>query len=97
VENVLNEVKGKAAVVAMDMTGSITLQRLLPLCSPGQVAEVLAELGGPEGSEFKEASCDRCGGHVVESAARRISGWTGELARRLGAGETLRSSRGNDG
>ncbi|TNN74467.1 Nucleolar protein 9 [Liparis tanakae] len=76
VENVLSEVKGKAAVVAMDMTGSITLQRLLPLCSPGQVAEVLAELGGPEGAEFKEVSCDRCGGHVVESAARRISGWT---------------------
>uniref|UniRef100_A0A8C2Z2R9 Nucleolar protein 9 n=1 Tax=Cyclopterus lumpus TaxID=8103 RepID=A0A8C2Z2R9_CYCLU len=76
VENVLSEVKGKAAVVAMDQTGSITLQRLLPLCSPGQVAEVLAELGGPEGSEFKAVSCDRCGGHVVESAARRISGWT---------------------
>ncbi|XP_068427260.1 nucleolar protein 9 [Clinocottus analis] len=76
VENVLIEVKGKAALVAMDQTGSMVLQRLLPLCSPGQVAEVLLELGGPEGSGFKAVSCDRCGGHVVESAARRISGWT---------------------
>ncbi|XP_031711245.1 nucleolar protein 9 [Anarrhichthys ocellatus] len=76
VENVLTEVKGKAAIVAMDQTGSITLQRLLPLCSPGQVAEVLAELGDPAGSEFKAVSCDRCGGHVVESAVRQISRWT---------------------
>ncbi|XP_049889292.1 nucleolar protein 9 [Epinephelus moara] len=75
VENVLTEVKGKAAVVAMDRTGSITLQRLLPLCSSDQVAEVLAELGGESGSEFKAVSCDRCGGHVVESAVRQISKW----------------------
>ncbi|KAK5859610.1 hypothetical protein PBY51_021155 [Eleginops maclovinus] len=73
VENVLTEVKGKAAVVAMDRTGSITLQRLLPLCRPDQVAEVLAELGGESGSELKAVSCDRCGGHVVESAVRQIS------------------------
>ncbi|XP_029309505.1 nucleolar protein 9 [Cottoperca gobio] len=73
VENVLTEVKGKAVVVAMDQTGSITLQRLLPLCSPDQVAEVLAELGGESGSEFKGVSCDRCGGHIVESAVRQIS------------------------
>ncbi|XP_068558045.1 nucleolar protein 9 isoform X2 [Cebidichthys violaceus] len=76
VENVLTEVKGKAVVVAMDQTGSITLQQLLPLCSPDQVAEVLAELGDPAGSEFKGVSCDRCGGHVVESAVRQISRWT---------------------
>ncbi|XP_049453894.1 nucleolar protein 9 [Epinephelus fuscoguttatus] len=75
VENVLTEVKGKAAVVAMDRTGSITLQRLLPLCSSDQVAEVLAELGGESGLEFKVVSCDRCGGHVVESAVRQISKW----------------------
>ncbi|XP_059199762.1 nucleolar protein 9 [Centropristis striata] len=73
VENVLTEVKGKASVVAMDRTGSITLQRLLPLCSPDQVAEVLSELGGESGAEFKAASCDRCGGHVVESAVRQMS------------------------
>ncbi|KAA8587498.1 hypothetical protein FQN60_016360 [Etheostoma spectabile] len=73
VENVLTEVKGKATVVSMDQTGSITLQRLLPLCSPDQVATVLAELGGELGSEFKAVSCDRCGGHVVESAVRQIS------------------------
>ncbi|KAF1383343.1 hypothetical protein PFLUV_G00130940 [Perca fluviatilis] len=76
VENVLTEVKGKATVVSMDQTGSITLQRLLPLCSPDQVATVLAELGGESGSEFKAVSCDRCGGHVVESAVRQISRWT---------------------
>ncbi|XP_008297795.1 nucleolar protein 9 [Stegastes partitus] len=75
VENVLTEVKGKATLVAMDRTGSITLQRLLPLSSPDQVGEVLAELGGESGSEFKTVSCDRCGGHVVESAVRQISRW----------------------
>ncbi|CAN9503312.1 unnamed protein product [Ophioblennius macclurei] len=76
VENVLSEVKGKAALVAMDRTGSITLQRLLPLSSLEQVGEVLAELGGESGSEFKAVSCDRCGGHVVESAVRQMSRWT---------------------
>ncbi|XP_071762560.2 nucleolar protein 9 [Centroberyx gerrardi] len=76
VENVLTEVKGKAALVAMDRTGSITLQRLLPLASPDQVGEVLAELGGESGSEFKAVSCDRCGGHIVESALRQMSRWT---------------------
>ncbi|XP_030017252.1 nucleolar protein 9 isoform X2 [Sphaeramia orbicularis] len=73
VENVLTEVKGKATLVAMDRTGSITLQRLLPLSSPDQVGEVLTELGGESGSEFKAVSCDRCGGHVVESAIRQMS------------------------
>ncbi|XP_074506418.1 nucleolar protein 9 [Sebastes fasciatus] len=75
VENVLTEVKGKAAVVAMDQTGSITLQRLLPLCSLDQAAEVLAELGGESGSEFKAVCCDRCSSHIVESAVRQISRW----------------------
>ncbi|XP_019724898.1 nucleolar protein 9 isoform X2 [Hippocampus comes] len=73
VENVLSEVKGKASLVAMDRTGSITLQRLLPLSSPDQVAKVMAELGGESGSDFKAISCDRCGGHVVESAIRQVS------------------------
>ncbi|XP_035527299.1 nucleolar protein 9 [Morone saxatilis] len=73
VENVLTEVKGKATLVAMDRTGSITLQRLLPLSSPDQVGEVLAELGGESGAELKTVSCDRCGGHVVESAVRQMS------------------------
>ncbi|CAG5897151.1 unnamed protein product [Menidia menidia] len=66
VENVLMEVKGKASLVATDRTGSITLQRLLPLSSPDQVGRVLAELGGESGSDLKAVSCDRCGGHVVE-------------------------------
>lgn len=79
VENVLLEVKGKAALVAMNQAGSITLQRLLTLSSPDQVGEVLAELGGESGSEFKAVSCDRCGGHVVESAVRQMSRWTGKL------------------
>lgn len=78
VENVLTEVKGKATVVAMDRTGSITLQRLLPLSSLKQVGEVLAELGGESGSEFMAVSCDRCGGHVVESAVRQMSRLSGE-------------------
>ncbi|XP_061654190.1 nucleolar protein 9 isoform X2 [Phyllopteryx taeniolatus] len=73
VENVLSEVKGKASLVAMDRTGSVTLQRLLPLSSPEQVANVMAELGGESGSDFKAVSCDRCGGHVVESAVRQVS------------------------
>ncbi|XP_028988450.1 nucleolar protein 9 [Betta splendens] len=75
VENVLSEVKGKASLVAMDRTGSITLQRLLPLSSPQQVGEVLLELGGESGSDFKAVCCDRCGGHVVESAVRQASRW----------------------
>lgn len=78
VENVLSEVKGKASLVAMDRTGSITLQRLLPLSSLEQVGEVLSELGGDSGSEFQAVSCDRCGGHVVESAVRQMSRWIGE-------------------
>lgn len=77
-ENVLTEVKGKAALVAMDRTGSITLQRLLPLSSLEQVADVLTELGGESGSDLKSVSCDRCGGHVVESAIRQMSRCTGE-------------------
>ncbi|KAF7655344.1 hypothetical protein LDENG_00057100 [Lucifuga dentata] len=75
VENVLTEVKGKATLVAMDRTGSVTLQQLLPLASPDQVGEVMAELGGESGSEFTAVSCDRCGGHVVESALRQMSRW----------------------
>uniref|UniRef100_A0A3Q2FKH9 NOP9 nucleolar protein n=1 Tax=Cyprinodon variegatus TaxID=28743 RepID=A0A3Q2FKH9_CYPVA len=75
VKNVLTEVKGKASLVATDQTGSITLERLLQLSSPEQVGEVLAELGGESGSGFKEVSCDRCGGHVVESALRQMSRW----------------------
>lgn len=81
VENVLTEVKGKATLVATDRTGSITLQRLLPLSSPDQVGEVLAELGGELGSEFKVVSCDRCGGHVVESAVRQMSRFLGKSPR----------------
>uniref|UniRef100_A0A3P9H020 PUM-HD domain-containing protein n=1 Tax=Oryzias latipes TaxID=8090 RepID=A0A3P9H020_ORYLA len=76
VENVLIEVKGQAGRVATDRTGSITLQRLLPLCSPDRVGEVMAEVGGASGSEFKAVCCDRCGGHVVESALRQMSRWT---------------------
>lgn len=72
------EVKGQAGRVATDRTGSITLQRLLPLCSPDRVGEVMAEVGGASGSEFKAVCCDRCGGHVVESALRQMSRWTGE-------------------
>lgn len=78
VANVLTEVKGKAALVASDQTGSITLQRLLQLSSPEQVGEVLAELGGESGADFKTISCDRCGGHVVESAVRQMSRFCGE-------------------
>lgn len=75
VENVLTEVKGKATLVAMDRTGSVTLQRLLLLASLDQVGEVMAELGGESGSDFMAVSCDRCGGHVVESALRQMSRW----------------------
>lgn len=78
VENVFLEVKGKASLVATDQTGSITLQRLLQLSSPEQVGDVLAELGGQSGSDFKTHSCDRCGGHVVESAVRQMARFCGE-------------------
>lgn len=78
VENVLSEVKGKAALVAMDQTGSVTLQQLLQLSSLQQVGEVLLQLGGELGSGFKAVSCDPCGGHVMESALRQMSRWNGE-------------------
>lgn len=78
VENVLTEVKGQATLVATDRTGSITLQKLLQLSTPEQVGDVLAELGGESGSDFMTTSCDRCGGHVVESAVRQMSRICGE-------------------
>ncbi|XP_030631098.1 nucleolar protein 9 [Chanos chanos] len=92
VENVLLEVKGKATLVAMDMTGSVTLQKLLPLASLTQVGEVLAELGGETGCEFKPVSCDRCGGHVMESALRQMSRWTEEDQ----TGNTEEETQGED-
>ncbi|KAF4117920.1 nucleolar protein 9 [Onychostoma macrolepis] len=78
VENVLSEVKGQAAVVSTDMTGSVALERLLSLASPAQVADLLAELGGETGSEFRGVSCDQCGGHVMESALRQAHRWNEE-------------------
>ncbi|XDV28345.1 hypothetical protein PO909_031679 [Leuciscus waleckii] len=78
VENVLSEVKGKALLVATDMTGSLVLEGLLALASPAQVAEVLEELGGETGSEFTAVACDQCGGHVMESAVRQAHRWTEE-------------------
>ncbi|XP_036842160.1 uncharacterized protein LOC118965558 isoform X3 [Oncorhynchus mykiss] len=35
VDEVLTEIKGQAALVAMDVTGSVIRQQLLPLTSPG--------------------------------------------------------------
>ncbi|XP_060762340.1 nucleolar protein 9 isoform X2 [Neoarius graeffei] len=90
VENVLSEVKGQADLVSTDMTGSLAVQRLLSLASPKQVAEVLAELGGETGSEFKTVSCDKCGGHVIESAVKQMAKWTED-----GASEE-KSSSGNE-
>lgn len=78
VENILSEVKVKAALVAMDRTGSGALQRLLQLCSLQQVGAVLLQLGGELGSGFKAVSCDPCGGHVMESALRQMSRWNGK-------------------
>ncbi|KAF7692421.1 nucleolar protein 9 [Silurus meridionalis] len=76
VENVLSEVKGQASLVTTDMTGSLALQKLLSSASPKQVAEVLSELGGETGSELKTVSCDRCGGHVIESGIKQMVKWT---------------------
>lgn len=70
--------KGQAGLVSTDMTGSLALQKLLSLASLKQVSEVLAELGGETGSEFKTVSCDRCGGHVIESAIKQMVKWTGK-------------------
>ena len=70
--------KGKADLVAMDRIGSAALQKLLALARPTQVGEVLAELGGETGSEFKTVSCDRCGAHVIESALKQMVRWTGK-------------------
>ncbi|XP_036842159.1 nucleolar protein 9-like isoform X2 [Oncorhynchus mykiss] len=75
VDEVLTEIKGQAALVAMDVTGSVIRQQLLPLTSPGLVGEVLAELGGESGLEFKTMSCEKCGGHVVERALRQMPRW----------------------
>lgn len=76
VENVLAEVKGKAALVALDRTGSVTLQYLLPLSSLDQVADLLKEMSGETGSDIKTVACSHCGSHVVESAVRQMSRWS---------------------
>ncbi|XP_033839045.1 nucleolar protein 9 [Periophthalmus magnuspinnatus] len=76
VENVLSEVKGKAVLVALDRTASITLQHLLPLCGLDQVADVLKEMAGETGSDLKTVACSQCGSHVVESAIRQMSRWS---------------------
>ncbi|KAJ0059003.1 hypothetical protein NL108_003368, partial [Boleophthalmus pectinirostris] len=76
VENVLSEVKGKAALVALDRTASITLQHLLPLSGLDQVADVLKEMAGETGSDIKTVACSQCGSHVVESAVRQMSRWS---------------------
>ncbi|XP_018613502.2 nucleolar protein 9 [Scleropages formosus] len=96
VENVLTEVKGQAILVATDVTGSVTLQRLLPLASVTQVGEMLAELGGSTGSDFKRVSCDQCGGHVMESALRQMPRWK-EQSRPEGEQETIASEDGDTG
>lgn len=70
--------KGQAGLVTTDMTGSLALQKLLSLASHKQVADVLAELGGETGTEFKAVSCDRCGGHVIESAIKQMAKRTGK-------------------
>lgn len=70
--------RGQAGLVTTDMTGSLALQKLLSLASPKQVAEILAELGGETGSEFKTVSCDKCGGHVIEGAIKQMAKWTGK-------------------
>ncbi|XP_073704533.1 nucleolar protein 9-like [Garra rufa] len=78
VENVLLEVKGKAAMVSTNMIGRLALEGLFSLASPTQVAEVLSELGGETGSEFRSMSCDQCGAHVMESALRQSHRWAEE-------------------
>ncbi|KAL4657185.1 nucleolar protein 9 [Arapaima gigas] len=88
VENVLSEVKGQAVLVATDVTGSVTLQHLLPLATTTQVGELLTELGGAAGVDFKGVSCDRCGGHVMESALRQMSRWR-EQSRQEGEPEII--------
>lgn len=75
-ENVLSEVKGKAALVALDRTASATLQHLLPLSSLDQVAEVLKEMTEETGSDIKTVACSYCGSHVVETAIRQMSRWS---------------------
>lgn len=70
--------KGKAGLVSTDMTGSLALQKLLSQASPSQVAGVMVELGGETGSEFKSVSCDRCGGHVIETGIKQMAKWTGK-------------------
>ncbi|XP_028831344.1 nucleolar protein 9 isoform X2 [Denticeps clupeoides] len=91
VDNVLREVKGQAATVAMDMTGSVAFQKMLPLASPAQVGEVLSELGGEDGSAFRAVSCDRCGGHVMESALRQVARWTEPSSHEENQTETTES------
>lgn len=76
--------EGQAIMVAMGMTGSVALQKLLPFANVAQVGQVLSALGGEDGSGLRAVSCDRCGGHVMESALRQMSRWTGEAQRLTG-------------
>ncbi|KAL6468099.1 hypothetical protein MHYP_G00237760 [Metynnis hypsauchen] len=97
VKNVLLEVQGKADLVAMDRIGSVALQKLLALAQPSQVGEVLAELGGETGSEFKTVSCDRCGGHVIESALKQMVRWTDDTPSEENSQNEEETDAGNCG
>ncbi|KAG6921353.1 NOP9 nucleolar protein [Chelydra serpentina] len=74
VTNVLEEAVGSALPLAMDPSGSLLLQALLPEASPAQLAQLLCPLL----PALRQAACHPCGAHVLEAALLRAPRLLGE-------------------
>ncbi|EMP30571.1 Pumilio domain-containing protein C14orf21 [Chelonia mydas] len=79
VTNVLEEAVGSALPLALDPSGSLLLQALLPEASPTQLAQLLCPLL----PALRQAACHPCGAHVLEAALLRAP----RLLGREGAGK----------
>ncbi|XP_038225647.1 nucleolar protein 9 isoform X1 [Dermochelys coriacea] len=67
VTNVLEEAVGSALPLALDPSGSLLLQALLPEASPTQLAQLLCPLL----PALRQAACHPCGAHILEAALLR--------------------------
>ncbi|XP_065270620.1 nucleolar protein 9 [Emys orbicularis] len=74
VTNVLEEAVGSALPLALDPSGSLLLQALLPEASPAQLAQLLCPLL----PALRQAACHPCGAHVLEAALLRAPQLLGE-------------------
>ncbi|XP_069505988.1 nucleolar protein 9 isoform X1 [Ambystoma mexicanum] len=63
VKNVFGEVKENEVSLAMDITGSLVLQKLLALAQPLQLGQFLSALS----KDFFSICCHRSGAHIVQT------------------------------